>query len=144
MHVPPSERAARWQAHARVDRVAAERLAEELWLVACFHAQQASEKSLKAVITFVSGDAMPTHAAQTLLRALADLGELVPGDVARAANALDRFYIPTRYPDALDFADASLVFTTDDARRAISWADTVIAWSDARIPSRAQGDDAAP
>lgn len=133
MHVTPAERAARWQAQARLDRRAAERLADDLWLVACFHGQQASEKSLKALITRVSGDTSPTPAAQVLLRALADLGESVPPDVARAANALDRFYIPTRYPDALDFADASLVFTTEDARSALAWADVVIAWTDARI-----------
>ena len=133
MHVPPADRAARWQAHAQLDRSAAERTADDLWLVACFHAQQASEKSLKALITIVSGDSVPTHAAATLLRALADLGEAVPQNVALAANALDRFYISTRYPDALDFADASLVFSTDDARRAIAWADAVMTWVDARI-----------
>ena len=126
MHVPPADRAARWQAHARHDRSAAERTANDLWLVACFHAQQASEKSLKALITFVTGDSVPTYAAATLLRALADLGEEVPRDIALAANALDRFYISTRYPDALDFADASLVFSTDDARRALAWADAVM------------------
>lgn len=133
MHVPPADRAARWQAHARLDRNAAERLAEELWLVACFHAQQASEKSLKALITYVAGDAVPAHAAQILLAALDDLSEPVPPSVAAAANALDRFYISTRYPDALDFADASLVFTTDDARRAMEWADVVMGWVEARI-----------
>lgn len=76
-----------------------------------------------------------------MLRALGDLGEGVPPEVARAANALDRFYIPTRYPDALDFADASLVFTTDDARSALAWADLVVAWTASRIMAIAlEGD----
>lgn len=114
-------------------------MAGDLWLIACFHAQQASEKALKALITFVAGDAPTTHAAQMLLTALADLGEPAPDDVIKAANALDRFYIPTRYPDALDFADASLVFTTDDAHRAIAWADGVMNWVDRRIEDLARG-----
>ena len=136
MHVPPAERAARWRAYAAADRTAAERLSGELWHVACFHAQQASEEGLKAVLTLVHGDVAQTHLAQTLLQALRDLGEAVPHSVAAAANALDRFYAPTRYPDALDFADASLVFSRDDAQRALAWADTVLRWCDARLEEK--------
>ena len=58
-------------------------------------------------MTRLQGDAIPTHHAHVLLQALADLGESVPHDVTRAANALERHYLPTRYPDALDFADAT-------------------------------------
>ena len=136
MHVPPAERAARWRAYAADDRRAAERLSSELWHVACFHAQQASDKGLKALLTLVHGDVVQTHLAQTLLQALRDLGESVPEPVATAANALDRFYVPTRHPDALDFADASLVFTTEDAQRAVGWADTVLRWCDARLEEK--------
>ena len=133
MHVPRAERAARWLSYARADRLAADRLALELAYVACFHAQQASEKALEAVVTIVHGDTIPTHLAQQLLRALTELGEVIPNDVATAANALDRFYVPTRYPDALDFADASVVFSAGDARQAMAWADVVIEWCSARI-----------
>ena len=136
MHVPPAERAARWLAYARADRAAAERLAVDLWHVACFHAQQASEKALKALLTRIQGDAVPTPLAHVLLRALSELGEAVPDDVASAANALDRYYIPTRYPDALDFADAALVYSTQDARQAIGWADTVLRWCEVRIAAQ--------
>lgn len=101
--------------------MAAERLAHDLWHVACFHAQQASEKALKALLTRITGDAVPTHNAHLLLRALSDLGEAVPDSVVGAANALDRYYIPTRYPDALDFADAALVYNALDAAQAIAW-----------------------
>jgi len=137
MHVPPAERAARWLAYARTDRMAAERLAHDLWHVACFHAQQASEKALKALLTRITGDAVPTHNAHLLLRALSDLGEAVPDSVVGAANALDRYYIPTRYPDALDFADAALVYNALDAAQAIAWADLVLAWCAERIAAHA-------
>lgn len=136
MHVPPAERAARWRAYAQADRDAAERLAADLWHVACFHAQQASEKALKALLTRIQGDAVPTHVAHVLLQALADLGEPAPADVAGAANALDRYYIPTRYPDALNFADAALVYSTQDARQAIGWADMVLDWCDERLAAQ--------
>jgi HEPN domain-containing protein len=118
MHVPQAERAARWRAYAQGDREAAERLAVDLWHVACFHAQQASEKALKALLTRIQGDAVPTHLAHVLLQ------------------ALDRYYIPTRYPDALNFADATLVYSTKDARQAIEWADTVLSWCDERIAAQ--------
>ncbi len=88
MHVPRAERAARWRAYAQADREAAQRLATDLWHVSCFHAQQASEKALKAMLTQIQGDVVPTHVAQVLLGALAELGEPAPPDVVAAANAL--------------------------------------------------------
>jgi HEPN domain-containing protein len=133
MHVPRAERAARWAALAHRDREAAARLAADVSHVACFLAQQASEKALKALLTALQGDAIPTHHAHVLLAALGDLREQVPRAVTTAANALDRYYVPTRYPDALDFADASVVYGADDAAQALGWADTVLAWADERV-----------
>lgn len=133
MQIPVAERARRWRAYAAADRAAAERLAPDLWHVACFHAQQASENGLKAVLTLLHGDVVPTHLAQVLLRGIADLGEAIPDDVAAAANSLDRYYVPTRYPDALDFADAAVVYRVEDALQAIAWADTVLRWCDSRL-----------
>ena len=133
MHVPPAERAARWRTQAQADRDTAERLETATPHIACFLSQQASEKALKALLTRLQGDAVPTHHAYVLLHALTELGERPPDAVAHAANALDRFYLPTRYPDALDFADVSAVFRAEDACQAVAWADTVLRWCDERM-----------
>ncbi len=59
-----------------------------------------------------------------LLAALAELGVVPPEDVRAAVLALDAYYIPTRYPDALDFADAAQTYGGAEARAAVQRADT--------------------
>jgi HEPN domain-containing protein len=64
----------------------------------CFHAQQCVEKSIKALLESQGQVPPRTHR-------MADLLRLLPPDLLRDLRAdlllLDRFYIPTRYPDAL-------------------------------------------
>jgi len=73
-------------------------LAEGLWGQTCFHAEQCAEKALKAVLAR-SGQAPPRTPK------LADLLHLLDGKtfaaIAGDLLSLDRFYLPTRYPDAL-------------------------------------------
>ena len=76
----------------------------------CFHAQQAGEKALKAVWYFADADPWG-HSIKKLIEDLnfVDLKiyqKLEP--YSRMGMVLDRFYIPTRYPDALPgiFPDA--------------------------------------
>ncbi len=99
--------------------------------LACYHAQQSAEKALKAAITALHGDAVPTHLGRILLAALAEFGVAVPATVRDAALALDAYYLPTRYPAALDFADPAATFGRDEALRALARADAVLAWVDA-------------
>lgn len=133
MHVPHSERIEQWRASARADREAADALYERWPHLACYHAQQAGEKALKALITALQGDSVPTHLGRVLIRALSELGNSPPKPIAGAVLALDAYYIPTRYPDALDFADAALTYGLQEARHAIETADDVLAWIDAEI-----------
>ncbi len=65
---------------------------------ACFHAHQAIEKALKGLLE-AQGQVPPrTHK-------LVDLVRQIPqgkwGDLESQLLRMDRFYIPTRYPDAL-------------------------------------------
>jgi len=68
--------------------------------LACFHAQQSAEKSLKGFIIFYKGELKKTHSLIELLNEAVKLNK----DCDRFREyclTLDRYYIPTRYPDAL-------------------------------------------
>lgn len=66
----------------------------------CFHAQQAAEKALKAIIDFRIGTHPKSHVLEQLLLFDPNLHNELRDWQARCRD-LDRFYIPTRYPDAL-------------------------------------------
>jgi HEPN domain-containing protein len=89
----------RWLSFARQDlRVAELALSEDIFNQVCFHAQQCVEKAIKGWLE-QQGRMLPgTHR-------IADLLVLLPsdlmGDLSNSLRLLDRFYILTRYPDAL-------------------------------------------
>ncbi|NJK52093.1 MAG: HEPN domain-containing protein [Leptolyngbyaceae cyanobacterium SU_3_3] len=89
----------RWLAFAREDlRMAELAMTENLYNQVCFHAQQCAEKTTKALL-IAQGQTPPrTHRLGDLVNLLSpNLLEAIALDV----QLLDRFYIPTRYPDAL-------------------------------------------
>ncbi|MGH7997319.1 MAG: HEPN domain-containing protein [Opitutaceae bacterium] len=106
-----------WIRFAR-DDLAVGRLALEggYFHQACFHAQQASEKFLKA---WWAGRllAVPrTHKLTDLL----SLPKIPIDDAFRLRiQKLDRFYIPTRYPDALPGSLPQGLPGADDAKEAL-------------------------
>jgi len=100
---------------------------EGIWNQACFHAQQSVEKILKATLAG-RGAAIPqTH------RLIDLLGHVDPATAAALAphasdiRSLDRFYIPTRYPDALPGALPGGLPDEQEATTAVSTATTVVA-----------------
>ena len=89
----------RWLVFAREDlRMAELALAEGIFNQVCFHAQQCVEKAIKGWLEQQGRIPPRTHR-------MADLLALLPpdlmGELNDALRLLDRFYIPTRYPDAL-------------------------------------------
>jgi HEPN domain-containing protein len=91
---------------------------------ACFAAQQAGEKALKALVARLGGDAWG-HSLLTLVTALTALEpEVAP--LREAAIVLDRFYIPTRYPNGFDAGAPQDYFLEGDARQAIAHAEQII------------------
>jgi HEPN domain-containing protein len=93
------EEADRWLSFAREDlRMAELALQAEIFNQTCFHSQQCVEKALKGALV-LGGTAPPrTH---RLVDIFALLNLPVVTDFAMDIRLLDRFYIPTRYPDAL-------------------------------------------
>lgn len=65
---------------------------------ACFVAQQASEKAIKALHLHLGQEAWG-HVVARLLQDLPDTVS-VPEELVEKAHVLDSFYIPTRYPNS--------------------------------------------
>jgi HEPN domain-containing protein len=97
---------------------------------ACFTAHQAAEKGVKAVYYARHGEARG-HGIRELLRAL-DVS--VDEDLLSQATFLDRFYIPTRYPNGLPAGVPHDYFSQEDASKAIEAAEVILAWCQRFIP----------
>lgn len=81
---------------------------------ACFNAQQAAEKALKALGFFRGADLIKSHSLVTIARDLS-----INGVLANLSAKLDVYYLTARYPDALpDHAVPSEQFTRDMAEEA--------------------------
>jgi HEPN domain-containing protein len=88
---------------------------------ACFAAQQAAEKAVKALHESTGTEAWG-HSVVELLRGLKD----VPGNVMDSGKALDKHYIPARYPNTHPAGAPGDLYTAAEAERAITDARRVI------------------
>lgn len=114
-----------WLFFADSDLTLAQKALEErIYHLACFHAQQVAEKLLKACLAKHEARIPKTHS-------LDELYELVlPYDSALqehrpALEALGRYYLPTRYPDALPGSLPEGLPNEDDAKQAIADAEAL-------------------
>lgn len=118
-----------WLAHATSDLNMA-RLArghrEVLPAQVCFHAQQAAEKALKAVLISRGVEFPPVHVIRALVE-IAETGGLdVPPGVADAGS-LTPYAVMARYPGY------GRDLTPQDVDEAIRLAEQVVAWATATI-----------
>jgi HEPN domain-containing protein len=94
----------------------------------CFHAQQAAEKALKAV--WYHSDADPWgHSVKRLIDDLESVGAGIFETFkkfSRQGSILDRFYIPTRYPNGLPDITPDVAFNEEDAGSCIAYARIII------------------
>jgi HEPN domain-containing protein len=91
---------------------------------ACFSAQQAAEKAVKAVFQAMGAEAWG-HAVADLL------GELrgrhaVPETLVEGGLELDKAYIPARYPNAHPSGSPRTRYTKTEATRLIGYAEAII------------------
>jgi HEPN domain-containing protein len=121
------DEARRWLEQAEADLAAAEDVAERHPHVACFLAQQAAEKALKAAQLAAAGVIARTHSLSQVERMLAELGLVLRRVQAQALRDLERMYTEARYPDALPDSIPARYFTPDDARHARAIARAVLA-----------------
>lgn len=92
---------------------------------ACFAAQQAAEKAVKAVHEERGHEAWG-HSVTELLEALCEIGEAVPEPLFDRTRALDKLYIPTRYPNGLPSGAPADYYTRAEAERAIADAEELV------------------
>jgi HEPN domain-containing protein len=90
---------------------------------ACFAAHQAAEAALKGAHLRV-GQTAWGHSVLDLLLALP--ASLNPAQAQAAARLLDRYYIPTRYPDVHPAGSALRYFEREEAEAAVAAARRVV------------------
>jgi HEPN domain-containing protein len=93
---------------------------------ACYHASQAAEKALKAILISLDREPRQTHALEALVASLSAAGVTTEPLAALRLNALSRMNSATRYPDG-DQAPSEL-FDRVDAEAAIVTAKAVLAF----------------
>lgn len=125
-----SESPTAWLRHARSDLALAEAPPPEgvLLELLCYHAQQATEKALKAVILQLTrSEPAYSHSIRRLIRD-ADLAGSPPAPLtAERAALLTQYAIITRYPADLGEVDeAEWQRAVADARGVVDWAESII------------------
>ncbi|MHA1644044.1 MAG: HEPN domain-containing protein [Candidatus Freyarchaeota archaeon] len=119
------ERSEDWMRQADRDlRAAEEMLRADFFEWACFMAQQASEKAVKAVLQRLGAVAWG-HSVFDLLRILANRLE-VSDEILDYARTLDRYYIPSRYPNSFESGSPYEYFNRRDAEDAIVCAGRIL------------------
>lgn len=100
-------------------------LSGKIYNVACFLAQQSAEKALKAYLIYQGAEEVWGHSISELCKDAQSLDSdfaLIESE----ANSLDKYYIPTRYPNALPGGIPSKAYDETDANRAISLTEKII------------------
>lgn len=95
---------------------------------ACFAAQQAAEAALKG-LHLAQGQIAWGHSTLDLLAGLPE-GLRVPESLLEAAQVLDKYYIPTRYPDAHPAGPAARHYTRGEAEEAIRLARAILKFAE--------------
>jgi HEPN domain-containing protein len=129
--------AGRWLAQARADLRAAESsLSADSHEWACFQAQQAAEKALKALWLWHSCDPWG-HSVLKLIDEfpLEAIRQVALAGLRPAAKALDKLYVPTRYPNGLPELAPFEVYTAEEARTAIESAGGVVRACESQLSS---------
>jgi HEPN domain-containing protein len=102
MKKTPEEESSRWLKQAEIEFDDAEELRKRgRYYLALFHFQQAAEKALKACLylELSSVEVFFTHSIDELLGMIKELD--ADFEKVMSSKKLDRYYIPTRYPNGL-------------------------------------------
>jgi len=99
---------------------------------ACFTCQQAAEKALKALCLF-HGMKVRECSLVGITKVLIEGGFSVPEEVISAARRLDKFYIPTRYPNGFTFGKPADYYDKKDAEEALDAAGFILQWCKSQI-----------
>jgi len=125
----------RWLRQAEEDLDAARQSADLLGkhYLACFLAQQAAEKALKAIFFARGAVAVRGHSVAELCTAAEPFDPPLAAMRPRLAK-LDRYYIPTRYPNGLSGGHPFEAFDARDSADAVALAAEAIDAARDRFP----------
>lgn len=138
MKRPHKDESLRWLTQAKDEFEDADELrTRERFYLALFHFQQSTEKALKAYLYLraKSIEVLYTHSIDDLLQMVIE----VDSDFKKlsAAKKLDRYYIPTRYPNGLPGGVPSRYFDDPkEAKEAMQLAKAVISLAETKIRGR--------
>lgn len=118
MKLDPHEEGMRWLLQARQDLDDADyNLKGMRYHLACFLSQQAAGKALKAFLYSKGEEMVLGHSVARLLKsAIRYDSNLEP---IKGTAGLDKYYIPTRYPNGLPGGVPYEAFDEEDAQKAI-------------------------
>lgn len=102
---------------------------------ACFSAQQAAEKALKALFQARGADVLGHSVYSMVQKMPSDL--TIPERLYDMARELDKAYIPTRYPNAHPEGAPFEFYTLKDARKLIGYAREILEFCESNL-SRTQ------
>ncbi len=123
-----------WMRQADADLEHAELSAREgdyEW--ACFAAQHAAEKAVKALYYYRHGEPWG-HSLLALLRALPqEVLSVMNPSLLDSARELDKQYIPSRYPNGFALGAPLDYFTESNAREAIGHAKSILEFCRSQI-----------
>jgi HEPN domain-containing protein len=91
----------------------------------CFHAEQATEKALKAVLILKSIPFPKTHNIRTLLDLLPQ--DIIPPEEIKETPSLTDYAVLSRYPGDLE------PVIEEEYRKALSLAEIVVKWAEGVI-----------
>jgi len=118
--------ARRWLETAEEDLEAARILLREgKYSHACFLAQQSGEKAVKALWYFLGEDPWGHSIHKLILDLPEGIAQKEMAKIQDDAAALDRFYIPTRYPNGLPDLTPGRYYFQKDAEFAIRIAESI-------------------
>ncbi len=118
--------AERWLKEAEVDlRIAKLLYNNEFYAAACFHSEQSAQKSLKSLLYLQGERFIFIHSIKKLVEECINFYPELK-DLIVLGEKLDKYYIPTRYPDGLAFpAIPSEIYNKFDAEDAIKCAEEI-------------------
>ena len=96
----------------------------------CFASQQGAEKALKALFYHLHGG----HSLLSLMQGLPEpVQAAVTGELLDSARALDKHYIPTRYPNGFAEGAPTDYYTKRDAEDSLNHAKSILAFCQTEI-----------
>jgi HEPN domain-containing protein len=126
-------RAADWLKQAERDLAFAETaMATRYYEWAAFCAEQSAEKAAKALIQSLHGS-VRGHSITEMLRQLPS-SVRVPQPVLGGAQALDRVYVTSRYPNGFASGTPADYFSEEAARELVEYARTLLEFCRSQIP----------